>query len=56
MRMFTFGEWKLLKKIIDKATVPLVIEIPDEYIDRKVEVTVRPLDEKEEPKQQFDLS
>jgi hypothetical protein len=36
-----------VKKIIDKATVPLVVDIPDEYRDKKVEVIVRPLEEKQ---------
>ena len=46
-----------VRKIIEKASVPLVVDIPDEYKDRKVEVIVLPLDEPaEEPNKKYDLS
>lgn len=47
---------EIIKQIIDKATVPLVVNIPDEYKDHKLEVIVRPLDEPQAPKKEYDFS
>jgi len=49
----------VIRKIIDKATTTLTIELPDEYKDRKVEVIVLPLDEigtEGPPKKKYDFS
>jgi len=46
-----------VRKIIEKASVPLMVDIPEEYKDRKVEVIVMTLDEPaEEPKKKYDFS
>ena len=45
-----------VKKIINKATVPLIIDIPDEYKDKKVEVIVRQLEEPEKKGNKYDFS
>ena len=46
-----------IRRIIEKASVPLVVDIPSTYKDRKVEVIVLPLDELvEESKGKYDLS
>lgn len=45
-----------VKQIIENATDPLMVNIPDEYKNRKVEVTVRPLDEEDKPKKKYDFS
>jgi hypothetical protein len=45
-----------VKRIIDKATVPLVVDIPDEYRDKKVEVIVRPLQEENGGQKKYDFS
>lgn len=45
-----------VKKIIDKATVPLIVDIPNEYKDKKVEVIVRQLQEPEGPQKKYDFS
>jgi len=45
-----------VKKIIDKATVPLIVDIPVEYKDHKVEVIVRSLDEPVESQKKYDFS
>jgi hypothetical protein len=46
-----------IRQIIEKASIPLMVDIPDEYKDRRVEVIVRPLDEpKEQPQKKYDFS
>ena len=45
-----------VKKIIDKATVPLIVDIPVEYKDHKVEVIVRSLDEPIKSQKKYDFS
>lgn len=46
-----------VRKIIEHATNPLTIELPEEYTNQKVEVIVLSLDEKEEqPKKKYDFS
>lgn len=45
-----------IRKIIEKASNPLTIELPEEYTNRKVEVIVLSLEEKEEPKKKYDFS
>jgi hypothetical protein len=46
-----------VKKIIEKASDPLIVAIPEEYKDRRVEVTVRAIDEsEEEPPKKYDFS
>lgn len=46
-----------LRCIIDKASLPLVIEIPESYKDKKVEVIVMPLDDgKEQFEKVYDFS
>jgi hypothetical protein len=45
------------RQIIEKASVPLVVDIPSEYKDRTVEVIVMPLDEpKEHSNKKYDFS
>ena len=47
-----------IRKIIETATTPLTIELPESYQNRKVEVIVLPLEEeeaKEQPKK-YDFS
>lgn len=52
-----FRSMEAIRQIIEKASVPLVVDIPDAYKDRKVEVIVMPLDElQEQPKQKYDFS
>ncbi len=43
-----------VRKIIDNATNPLTIELPEEYHNIKVEVIVLPLHESNEPKKKYD--
>lgn len=43
----------VVRKIIDHATNPLTIELPQEYHNIKVEVIVLPIDE---PKKNYDFS
>jgi hypothetical protein len=38
-----------IRKIIENATTPLTIELPDEYQNIPVEVIVKPLEQKGEP-------
>lgn len=46
-----------IRQIIEKASVPLVVEIPEEYKDLKVEVVITPLEQKEvKPKKKYDFS
>lgn len=45
-----------VRKIIDKATNPLTIELPEEYQDKKVEVIVLPLEEQQEQPKKYDFS
>ncbi len=45
-----------VRKIIDNATNPLTIELPEEYHNIKVEVIVLPLHESNEPKKKYDFS
>ncbi len=45
-----------VRKIIEKASNPLSIELPEEYTNHKVEVIVLSLEEKEEPKKKYDFS
>lgn len=46
-----------IRQIIDKASIPLLAEIPEAYKDRTVEVIVLPLDDKEKtPKKKYDFS
>lgn len=43
-------------QIIEKASDPLMVNIPEEYKNRKVEVTVRAIDDPEEPQKKYDFS
>jgi hypothetical protein len=47
-----------VEKIIDNATNPLTVEIelPEAYRNKKVKVTVTPLEETEEPPKKYDFS
>jgi hypothetical protein len=45
-----------VRKIIDHSTNPLTIELPEEFNNRKVEVIVLPIEEKEEPQKRYDFS
>lgn len=46
-----------VRKIIEKATNPLTIELPEEYTNQKVEVIVLSLAEKEDqPQKKYDFS
>ncbi|MDQ6609180.1 MAG: hypothetical protein M3Y85_05110 [Bacteroidota bacterium] len=46
-----------IRQVIEKASVPLIVEIPDEYKDLKVEVVVTPLEQPyNESKKKYDLS
>lgn len=45
-----------VRKIIDHATNPLTIELPEEFSNRKVEVIVLPVEEKNAVNKQNDLS
>ncbi len=45
-----------IRKIIDHATNPLTIELPEEYQNTKVEVIVLPLKEMEAPPKKYDFS
>jgi hypothetical protein len=45
-----------VRKIIDNATNPLTIELPEEYHNIKVEVIVLPLQDTEEAKKKYDFS
>ena len=45
-----------VRKLINNATNPLTIELPEEYHNIKVEVIVLPLHDTEEPKKKYDFS
>ena len=45
-----------IRKIIDHADNPLTIDLPEDFKNRKVEVIVLPIEEKEEPKRKYDFS
>lgn len=47
-----------VRKIIDHSTNPLTIELPEEYVNRKLEVIVQPIDEQETEakKKKYDFS
>lgn len=45
-----------IRKIIDHATSPLAIELPEEYNNHKLEVIVLPLEEEGVPKKKYDFS
>jgi len=47
-----------VRKIIEHATNPLTIELPEEYKDQRVEVIILPLknDSKEKSKKRYDFS
>lgn len=45
-----------IRKIIDHTDNPLTIDLPEEFKNRKVEVIILPLEEKEEPKKKYDFS
>lgn len=45
-----------VRKIIEKATNPLTIELPEEYQNTKVEVIVLPLEEQNEAPKKYDFS
>ena len=45
-----------VRKIIEKASVPLLIDIPEEYKDRKVEVVVTPIEENQTNGKKYDFS
>jgi hypothetical protein len=45
-----------VRRIIENATNPLMIELPEEYENKKIEVIVLPLDEKVEEKKKYDFS
>ena len=45
-----------VEKIIDHATNPLTIELPEAYRNKKLKVTVTPLEETEAPKKKYDFS
>ncbi len=47
-----------VRKIIEQATNPLTIELPEGYENKKVEVIILPLEEKpeEQPKKKYDFS
>jgi hypothetical protein len=46
----------VVRKIIDNATNPLTIELPEEYQNIKVEVIVLPLEEEKEQPKKYDFS
>jgi hypothetical protein len=45
-----------IRKIIDHADNPLTIDLPEDFKNRKVEVIVLPIEEKEEPKNKYNFS
>jgi hypothetical protein len=45
-----------IRKIIENATTPLMIELPESYQNKKVEVIILPLEEKKEPPEKYDFS
>ena len=45
-----------IRKIIDHIENPLIIELPEDFKNCKVEVIVLPVEEKEEPKRKYDFS
>ena len=45
-----------VRKIIESATNPLTIELPEGYENKKIEVIVLPLEEKVEEKKRYDFS
>jgi hypothetical protein len=45
-----------VRKIIEHTTNPLTIELPEEFNNRKVEVIVLPVEEREEPIKKYDFS
>lgn len=47
---------KAIRKIIENATTPLTIELPEEYKNITVEVIVLPLEVKKEPQKKYDFS
>lgn len=57
-RLRNFNVMEPVEKIIDNATNPLTIEIelPKEYQNKKVKVTVTPMDETEAPSKKYDFS
>jgi hypothetical protein len=46
----------VVRKIIDQATIPLTIELPEAYRNKKVEVIVLPLEENEVEPKTYDFS
>lgn len=45
-----------IRKIIEHSTNPLTIELPEDYNNRKVEVIVLSLEDKEETEKKYDFS
>jgi hypothetical protein len=45
-----------IRKIVDTADNPLTIELPDEFKNRKVEIIILPIGEKEDPNKVYDFS
>lgn len=51
-----FSCMEAVRKIIDHATNPLTIELPEEFNNRKVEVIVLPVEEKQTTEKKYDFS